>query len=567
MDSERISVLADALSRGRISRRDFLKVATGLGLSMPAAMTLLQGCAPGPGAEPTTAPPAETPGAAATAVPTVAAATPAAPAKTSAVIGLGGPANSLDILSWSSQFDLTHMINIYDSLFDLDYKTIQLKPNLVEEWEQLDTLTWAFKLKEGVQFHKGYGEATAEDYAFYVNKVVGEKGRLYFLFGSGLLTEIVVTDKYSFEAHFSQPFPSYPVLSLVTAGGFVFSSKAYEEMGPEQFALNPIGTGPFELESWTPGGELVMKKFEDYHNADIVKLEELRWVGVPDQVVRLEKIRNGEIDWTFGLDMKDIAELREDPNLQVLEIPGWNWDVVCFNHTLTDRPWADKRVRQAISYAINRDAIVEVVYYGGANPEDDHLLNGSLGADPDPVFYPNEGDPEKAKSLLAEAGYANGFTMPCMVSDAPNHRRELELIADQLSQVGITVDIDPVDTATYNARTNSLDFETYCEDHGAASPDSDSQLYWWYHTDEINYQSYGYSNAEVDDLLDRARVSLDSEERATLYRQAVELLADDCASITLCNINTQYVLQAGLTGFEPGPQDFFSSLRTMGWTA
>jgi peptide/nickel transport system substrate-binding protein len=567
MDSERMSVLADALSRGRISRRDFLKVATGLGLSLPAAMTLLQGCAPAEEAEPTTPPAGETPAAADTPVPTMAPTTPPAPAKTSAIIGLGGPANSIDPFFWSSVYDLTHMVSIFDSLFDLDLKTTEIKPNLVEEWEQMDALTWAFKLKEGVQFHKGYGEVTADDYVWWVNKIVGEEGRIYFIMGSGMVADAVATDKYSFEVHLAQPWPAFAVTSLVTFGGFVLSSKAYEELGADEFARNPIGAGPFELEAWTPGGEVVMKKFEDYHNPDVVKLEELRFQGIEDQVVRLEKIRKGEIDWTFGLDMKDIPQLRDDPNVQVLEVPGWNWDVLQFNHTRTDKPWADKRVRQAISYAIDRNAIVDVVYYGGANPEDDHLPDGYLGADPDPEFYPDDGDPDKAKALLDEAGYGDGFTMPCLTSDKQNLRRELELVAEQLRQVGITVEIELADMATYNSRSNALEYDTYLEDHGAASPDSDSALYWWFHTDEVNLQSAGFSNAEIDDLLDRARSSLDSSERDQLYREAVELIADENPTTVLCNVNEQYVLQAGLSGFEANPQSFFSSFRTMGWTA
>lgn len=560
MDSERISQLAEALSRGRISRRDFLKAAGGLGLSMPSAMALLQGCAPAP-----TVPAGETPAAEPTTAATTAAATPPQATKTKAIIGMPAAIRSLDPFFIGSPIDLAPDMAIYDSLFDIDYETMEIVPILVEEWEQVDDLTWAFKLKEGIQFHKGYGEMTAEDYAFWVNKIVTEKAPPYFIMGSGMVKEAVVTDKYSFEVHLSAPWAAYPLTSLVSYGGVVLSSKAYQEMGQEKFAVNPIGTGPFELESWTPGGELVLKKNEDYHTPDIPKLEELVFQGVEDSVVRLEKIRNGEIDWTYGVDKKDIAQLDNDPSVQVLHAPGWNWDYITFNLTLPDRPWLDPRVRKAISYAIDRNAIMQSVYHGQATAEDDSLPPGYLGSDPDQQFYPNTADLEKAGELMEEAGYANGFTMPCMTSEKENLRRSLQVQAEQLRQINIEVQIEQTDAATYRSRWQNNEFETISEDAGMASPDSDSALYWWYHTGPeggSNLGADGYSNADLDAILDQARQSSDSGERATLYRQALEIIAEDCPKVVICNVDQEYVLNAGMQGFYPTPQAMFPYFKT-----
>ena len=570
MDSERINVLTDALKGGRLSRRDFLKIATGLGLSAPAAMTLLQGCAPAPAADPTAAPPADTPVPAATAAPTVAPTTPPAPAKTSAVIGSAGPPKGLDPFFISSPYDLQMYVSVFDSLFDIDYDTMGLIPVMVEEWEQTDDVTWSFKLKEGLQFHKGYGEVTSDDWCFWVNKIVTEKAPPYFVMGSGMITEAVPTGKYTFEAHLKEPWAAFPLTSLVSYGGVVLSSKAYEELGPEEFAVNPIGSGPFEVESWTPGGEVVMKRFEDYHDPSLPKLDELVFQGITDGVVRMEKMRNGEIDFTVGLNKKDMDTLREDSNLQVLDAGGWNWDYITFNLTLPDRPWLDKRVRNAISYAVDRNAIVESVYYGGATAEDDSLPAGYLGADPDQQFFPNDADLDMAKDLMAEAGYADGFTMPCMTSDKENLRRSMQIIADQLSQINIEVEIEQTDGGTYRSRWQNFEFETVSEDAGMASPDSDSALYWWYHTGAeggSNLGSDGYSNPDLDAILEEARKSSDSDERATLYRQACEMIAEDSPKVVICNVNEEWVLNAGLEGFYPTPARMFPYFKTMGWKA
>jgi len=536
MDSAKLDNLTQDMRAGRISRRTFLRTAIGLGVSMSAASGLLQACAPSPGS--TTPPTGGTSGG-------------------KLVVGLGAAPRGVDPFYVASSYDFSLMANVFDSLFDLDYETLELKPVLVEEWEQQDELTWSFKLKEGVQFHKGYGEVTSEDWAFWVNEVVQNQMVPYFILGNGLLEEVVPTGKYTFEAHLAEPWAPFALQVLVGYGGVVLSKKAYEEMGPEKFAQNPVGAGPFELESWTPGGEVVMKKFEDYHMEGYPLLDELVWQGIEDVVVRMEKVKKGEIDWATELDKKYLPELQDDPNLQVLSAPAWNWDYITFNLDLPDRPWLDKRVRQAVSYAIDRQAIVDTIYYGGATPEDDSLPPGYLGDDPDPKFYPNTADLDKARALLEEAGYPDGFTMPCLTSQKPNLRRELQLGAEQLRQVGINVEIEQTDAASFRNRWDNSEFETFWEDAGMMSPDSDAAMYWWYHTsppDMINNGNDGYSNAEVDKLLDDARKLSDPEERAAMYRQAVEIIAEDSPKVIVCNVNQEYVLRADVTGFYPSPR-------------
>ncbi len=544
MDANQLSALVAAASQGRIGRRQFIKAALGMGLSLSAATSLL---------------------AAGTRIADAAVQQP----KTSAIIGLPNPVKSLDpFMVMSSVTDFRVVLNICDSLFDLDTKTYEIKPVLVESWKLVDSLTWSISLKKGIQFHKGYGEMTADDWAFWANKWITSKGAGYFLFGSGDVKQVNVKDKYTLEVLLNKPWPAFPVTSFVTAGGIVFSKAAYEKMGPEEFAKNPIGTGPFELESWTPGGDIVLKKNVNYHQPGLPKLEKLTFQVVQDPVVREEKIKKGEIDWAVDIPPQDIPDLRKNSKVQVIESAAWNWDYISFNLTLPNRPWLDKRVRQAISYAIDRDSIVQNIYYGSATAEDDPLIPGFIGADPDQPFYPNKADLAKAKALLAEAGFANGFNMPCITSEKSNLRRELQLVAEQLKQVGITVKIEQVDAATYRTRWQNLEWDTLLEDATMASPDSDSAMYWWYHTNpkEVkNPGNDGYSNTAVDDLLDRARVSSEKDERAKLYRQAQELIAADCPKAITDVTNVQYVLTAGLTGFTPFPNYLFPQFKNMGW--
>jgi peptide/nickel transport system substrate-binding protein len=561
MDTNRVAGLLDDLNRGKISRRDFLRIAAGLGVSVPAAAGLLQACAPTPEASPTTAPSQPT------SAPTTAPAAPtatSAPARTSMTVGKGKEPISFNPFAIGSFGDLDIITTICDSLFEVDYSTMTLLPILVEDWEQADALTWNFKLKEGIQFHQGWGEMTAEDYAFWANTIIAEKPIPYFLFGSGKVKGVTVTDKYAFEVQLNEPWAPFPVMSLVTFGGIVFSKKAFEEMGAEQFAMNPIGCGPFELDSWAPGGDMVLKKYEDYHDPAYPGLEEIRFTGVPDSVVRLEKLRAGEIHYTTGLDYKDVPSMEEDPGINVMWHQGFNWDHIGFNLKLEDRPWLIKEVRQAIAYAVDRQQIVDTIYYGGATPEDDPLPAGYIGADPDHKYYPDTADVDKAKELLAQAGYPDGFTMPCLTDERENLRQEIQLVANQLSQVGITLEIEISDRATASTRTMNGEFETALGWHGLASADSDSALLWYR---PASFNSQGYDNPDVEALLVQAGEELDRDKREPLYHQAVELISEDCPKVTLCNVNQLYTLNADLGGFVAQPNQGFPYFKTIYWTS
>jgi peptide/nickel transport system substrate-binding protein len=486
----------------------------------------------------------------------------AVPAKTTLVVGQPNAPISFNPFGMGSWNDMPIISSICDSLFDFDYETSTLLPVLVEEWDQTDAVTWNLKLKEGLQFHKGYGEMTAEDWAFFVNTTIAEKSTPYFVFGSGKVAEAVVKDKYELEVHLTEPWAAFWVTSLITYGGFVFSKKAFEEMGAEAFSLNPIGCGPYELDTWTPGSDLVLKKFADYHDPDRPYFEEIRFVGVEDAVVRLEKLRAEEIDYTTGLGNKDMPDVDADPEMKVLWGAAHNYDVLRFNHTQTDMPWADMKVRQAMSHAVDRDQIIDLIYYGGAIADDDPLPAGFIGAEPDVQYYPNTADLDTARDLLSDAGYPDGFTMPCFTDDRENQRREIVLVADQLEKVGITLEIELTDRATSTNRLQNNEFDTNLGTWGMASPDSYSpiSLYECGRPD-----ANGYCNEDVQPLMTTAAGSLDRDEREDLYGQIVDALAEEAPNVWLCNVSRPYAMNRRIQGFTPGPLWLFPNFKVFLW--
>ena len=256
-----------------------------------------------------------------------------------------------------------------------------------------------------------------------------------------------------------------------------------------------------------------------------------------------------------------------DPNLNVVWGPGHNWDVIRFNHTQTDKPWADVRVRKAMAHAVDREEIKEVIYYGGAILDDDPLPAGFLGAEPDPQFYPNTADLDTAKALLADAGYPDGFTMPCFTDDREPQRQGTVLLSDQLAKVGITMEIEVVDRATSTNRLQNIEFDTNVGTWGMASPDSDAATGNLFACRQV-MNNCGYCNPDLDAITDAAAASMDRDECDKLYREACQIIAEeDCATVFLCNVSRPYSMNEKIKGFSPGPLWLFPNFKTFYWEA
>jgi peptide/nickel transport system substrate-binding protein len=523
---------------GRISRRKFLKRGAGISALLLGAGALA-------------------PTSAALAAPTR--------SKRELVVGtFGDPENLNPILRW----DIPNSIvgyNIFDNLALPDYKTRGMKPRLAESWRVVDPLTWQIKLREGVQWHKGYGEVTAEDLAYTWNYTIDNKTNQY----AGALSpvrHVRMTGKYVVEVKLKQPFGAFPGVTI-GYGGLIVSKKAHMEMGNNKYARNPIGTGPFMLESWTPGAEVVLTRNPQYWQRGRPYLDKLVYRVIPDSQVRLLSLQKGEVDLVFKPDVKSAQEVKKDPSIVHTSTPGWNWDFQQFNlmpdKTPPDFPTRNKLVRQAMSYAIDREAIRQQIYYGEATVTDTPIPEGFLGYHGHVLRYPRSGDLKRARELMAKAG-VRGFEVEVITSDLDWLRRELELVAGMMSQIGITYKIRGLDMGTFNHRWfGDFNYVQLLEDVTIVSPDPDSCLWWFYNTKGDT--DAGYNVPEMDRLTDEARAESDSKKREALYYRAVDLALEDCPLIFHVNVNYVRLYKKGLVGYEPGPQDYVELFRDVHW--
>jgi peptide/nickel transport system substrate-binding protein len=325
--------------------------------------------------------------------------------------------------------------------------------------------------------------------------------------------------------------------------------------------------GPFVFESIVGGKEIVVKKNPDYWKKGLPHLEQIVFRTIPDSHVRLQSLEKGELDFMSHPDEKDVARARRNPNLVYLSTPGWNWDYQSFTFPPFQKPEfpnQNKLVRQAISYAIDREAIRREIYFGEATVTDSPVPEGFLGYRPVPLRYPKAGDLKKARELMAQAG-VKGYEVEVITSDKDWLRRELELVAGMVSQIGITYKIRHLDMGSYNNLWLNSKYQQLLEDITIVSPDPDSTVWWFLHSK--GSATSGYNVPEMDTMLDDARAELDPKKREALYHRIVDRDLEDCPKVYHVNVNYVRLHKKGLAGFSPSPQEYIELFTNVRWEA
>jgi peptide/nickel transport system substrate-binding protein len=450
--------------------------------------------------------------------------------------------------------------NVFDSLVEIDFAKRTIEPVLATEWSNPDPLTWRIKLREGVKWQKGFGEFTADDLVYCWNFHLESKS---FQVGTALFpVDTVKADgKYVVEVKTKAPFGAFPGVTM-GYGGTIISAKAHKEMGNQAYSATPVGNGPFQIES-KRGIEVVLAKNPDYWKKGFPKLDKVVYRAIPDSTTRLQALLKNEFDFITHPDPKEVAATRKNTNFVVASTPGWTWDFQQFN--LKGHPNAafqNKLVRQAISYAIDREAIVKEIYYGEAIATDNQIPAGYMGHRSPMLKYPKNGDLKKAKELMAQAG-VKGYDVEVITSDKDWLRKELELVAAMVSQIGINYKIKNMDMGGYNNLWLNQRFEQVLEDITLVAPDPDATSWWFMHSKGM---ASGYNTPAMDALLDGARSELDQKKRESGYHKIVDTTLEECPLIYHCNANNIQVFNKNLKGFVPTPQEYMEKLDTVEWS-
>jgi peptide/nickel transport system substrate-binding protein len=419
--------------------------------------------------------------------------------------------------------------------------TAEVEPDLAESWTlSPDGTVWTFKLKKGVQFHKGFGELTAEDVKFSFERQINKTPGTRFGVNLGVIKAMEVVDPHTIQIVLKSFDPIFLLRMVGYQQGYIVSKKAAEK--PDQFKWNPIGTGPFYFERHSPREKIVLKAFDKYH-AGRPQIDEVHWYDVPEDATKLIGLEKGTFDLLYPEAVTaDFADqVKKMGAIIDRRGPGGQER---FYIDITHKPFDDIRVRRAFMHAIDRKAIKETMYPGGlARLAISCVPPGYFGHIP--MSFP-EYDPEKARKLLAEAGHPNGFTIKnYFISKSFFYPKVLTLAQEQLKKVGINVELQVVEHATYheNIRKNLNPFVLY---GGTRITDADPWLSLFFDSREIPDPATGNKGSNfahykaIDDLLVAGRVERDVKKRAAIYAEAQKRMERDLVCLPISDVPGQW---------------------------
>ncbi len=425
--------------------------------------------------------------------------------------------------------DIAMIRNIYSALLDTVTGTHEIKPGLAEKYTvSPDRLSYTFHLRKGVKFHKGFGELTSRDVLFSYQRLMNPNTASMFAKDFNMVKSVTAPNKYTVIYKLKTPFTPFPYLvSAAEMGAFILSEKAVKKFG-EQYGKSPIGTGPFILKEWIPQNSVTLLANPDYYDG-APKIKKLTYREISDGTTAFMAFRKGEVQAFYTDQQENIKQAKTMKNAKILSKAANSQYSLWMN--TKQKPFDDLRVRQAMNYAIDKMAIVKALFGDVHLPAKGYVPSVLKGYTTVGVKQ-YEYNPAKAKKLLTEAGYPNGFTVEAKVLNSPGYQRIFTMLQAQLGQVGIKLDYQPAATPEWlsfqysgKALFGGWPFTRVPEIHFV--------MYSYYHSNNKPPASNGSFYGGIDDLLNKAAAEKNWAARAKYYQQAQRKLSEDVPFITI----------------------------------
>lgn len=436
---------------------------------------------------------------------------------------------------------------IFDTLLEFDEN---MKPSscLAESWEQIDDLTWKFNLRQDVKFHNG-DSLTSKDVKFSFlrvnNGTMGNDAAAKFD-PDGYETP----DDYTFILKTIEPWAFTEAQVCSEALGIV-PEKVVTEVGDDAFGRAPIGSGAYKFVSWTAGDNITVERNDDYWRDKSI-LKTIKFRIITESASRTIDLESGGVDITLGLPTTDADRIDENPDTQLIVSTGATDRYIAFN--CQKDVFKDKRVRQALNYATDKESIRVVCYGENTSETMDSVVPSTL---PGHISTLKQYDYniEKAKELLKEAGVENGFEVEFMYLANSTNNMLAELLRQMWSQVGVTLILKPTESGALTTSLNKGEQELCCAGTSYGLFEAGAGLYNMFHTERMYSGSArsNLSNPEVDKVLDEINITPDAEKRAVLVGTAQELIHEESPFIYIAF--TKNIIGAGskVRGFVPTP--------------
>ncbi|BDG61807.1 ABC transporter substrate-binding protein [Caldinitratiruptor microaerophilus] len=484
------------------------------------------------------------------------------------VWGRGGDTVSLDPIQPTDGESFKVINQIYDTLVRYKAGKTEVEPALATDWQASpDAKEWTFSLRQGVKFHDGT-EFDAEAVKFNFDRwrdtknpyhKGGEFAYYSYMFGGfddkSVIQDVQVVDKYKVKFTLKRPLAYF--LQNLAMPMFSIASPTAIKADPEALGQKPVGTGAYKFVDWKKGESITLEANPDYWGGK-PKIDRIIYRSIPDNNARLLALQSGDIDVMDGVEPNQLQVIQSDDRFQVALRPAMNVGYLAFN--MDKKPFDNPLVRKAINHAIDKKAIVETLYAGLGQVAVTPLPPSMWGWTDDVTQYPY--DPQKAKQLLAQAGFPNGFktqlwAMPVPRPYMPQPEKIAQAIQGYLKEVGIEAEIVTYEWATYLEKTgmgeHTMALLGWVGDNG----DPDNFLYVLLDKDNAKGPDAGniafYRNDQLHELLVQAQEIPDQSRRAELYVRAQKIIAEDAPWVVLAHAQEPIVMKKGIQGYVPNP--------------
>ncbi len=475
------------------------------------------------------------------------------------VFGQGADPRGLDPAFVDDGESANPIVNIYDGLVRYKTGSTEIEPALATEWSpSADGKEWTFKLRQGVKFHDGT-PFNADAVVFSVSRQLPPQrtdAMPYASFTFGPVEKVEKVDDYTVKFILSEPYAPFLANLAMALAAPIVSPAAVEKYG-DKFIENPVGTGPFKFVQWKKGEQIVLEANKEYWDG-APKLDKLVYKFIKENSVRASELRTGSIQAMNGLDPNDVKML-EDAGLNVIKNPGMNINYLGF--FCNKKPFNDPKLRLAVSHAINRENLINFLYQGLAELPNSVLPSFMPGHDKS--LQAPEYNPEKAKQLLAEAGYANGLKVTLLTysnvrpyNPVGGDKLAAAIQAD-LRKVGIEAEIKTYPWKEYKEIytpeiVEAGDFMLYGWIGDNGDPDNFLSLL---ETKEIKstLNAAKYSNKKVDELLVKARIAQKQEERTAAYSELQKIVQAEAPWVFLGHSKDMAAVSKNVEGFDLHP--------------
>ncbi len=455
--------------------------------------------------------------------------------------------------------------HVFDTLVGTD-ENLQLEPSLAVSWTPVEDDLWEFKLREGVKFHDG-STMTAEDVKFSIDRIPVVTGPMSMTIYTKSVKEAIVVDDLTLHVRTNGPAPTLPndFIRLFVVPAAIGMDARNEEFNDGSAA---IGTGPFRLVSWEPKGDFVVERFEDHwrgpaHWERVIRKE------IPNDPARVAALKSGQVDIINYVPATDYASMQRDSSLDTfIGDSVYILDIYFrFDETLPTKarvdgseidanPFLDARVREAFDLAINRDALVSVVLEGLGKPANQLMPPDFFGGSMDLPARPY--DPDRARALLAEAGYPNGFGMDffCTNNRLPGDSAVCEALGQMWARVGLQINPQAQNGTVFFPAVARQEYSLWMSGWGTLTGEAGYTYGSLVHTNDPvtglgAFNRAGYSNPDLDALVQKASRELDADTRRGLFKEVTEVSMNERILIPTVQLQTVWAARAGALDFTP----------------